>query len=237
MLPRASDGVTTPQTAAQTRIPANLPRDSAQTLGPAKEVAGVIPGADPFVGASFTLRNRIGRALWGIAYILLFRPSLRPMHAWRGFLLRLFGARLGRDVHVYPAAHIWAPWNLEIGDRVGIADGAILYNMAPLRIGNCATVSTGAHLCGGSHDIDSANFQLTAGPIEVGAYAWICTEAFVGQNVRIPEGAVIGARAVVMKSPPSAWTVYVGAPARPVRARAQDLKNPARGTMDERSGT
>ena len=41
-----------------------------------------------------------------------------PFHAWRALVLRLFGAKLGRNCHIYSGAHIWAPWNLEIGNPI-----------------------------------------------------------------------------------------------------------------------
>jgi putative colanic acid biosynthesis acetyltransferase WcaF len=185
----------------------------------------VIQGGDPTREPSFTLRNRMGRALWAIVYLLLFRPSPRPLHAWRSFLLRLFGARLGPNVHVYPSVRIWAPWNLEAGGHVGIGDGAIIYNMGPVRIGHHSVVSQRAHLCGGSHDVDSDNFQLLTGSIEIGSYVWVCAEAFVGMNVRIAEGAVVGARAVVTRNLADAWTVYAGNPARAIRLRRRSSGN------------
>ena len=83
---------------------------------------------DTFKGASFSIRNRLGRILWGVVAGLLFRYSPKPLHSWRSFLLRLFGAKVGRGVHVYPGVSIWAPWNLELGDECGIADGAKLYS-------------------------------------------------------------------------------------------------------------
>jgi putative colanic acid biosynthesis acetyltransferase WcaF len=173
----------------------------------------IIQGNDPATQASFSLGNRLARAVWGFAWALLFRLSPRPLHAWRRGLLRLFGAKLGDHVHVYANVRIWAPWQLTIGDRAGIADGVTLYNMAPLTIGNDCTVSQGAHLCGGSHDIDSANFQLVARPIALADNVWICAEAFVGPGVHIARGCVVGARAVVMKTIDEPWTVWAGNPA------------------------
>jgi putative colanic acid biosynthesis acetyltransferase WcaF len=78
---------------------------------------------DPYLLPAFPARSRLARAAWGIVYTLLFRSSPRPFHRWRAFLLRSFGARLGPDVHIYPTASIWAPWNLVCGDTVAIADG------------------------------------------------------------------------------------------------------------------
>jgi putative colanic acid biosynthesis acetyltransferase WcaF len=179
----------------------------------------ILPGNDPATQPSFSLGNRVARATWGAVWLLLFRTSPRPAHAWRRALLRLFGARLGAHVHVYPGARIWAPWQLEIGDRVGVGDGATLYNMGPLRIGHDAVVSQGAHLCGGTHDIHSRNFQLVARAIDIGPHAWVCADAFVGPGVRIAPGCVVGARSVVMKSIAEPWTVWAGHPAQRVSTR------------------
>ena len=173
----------------------------------------IIQGNDPYTQPSFSLGNRIARGLWGVVWMLLFRPSPRPVHAWRRFLLRAFGARLGRDVHVQSSVRIWAPWQLEIGHRVGVGAGVTLYNMALLSIGDQCVISQGAHLCGGSHDLDSANFQLVARPIRLEKDVWVCADAFVGPGVTVAEGCVLGACTVVMRSIPEPWTVWSGNPA------------------------
>ena len=77
-------------------------------------------------GASFSLGNRLARVVWNLVQGTVFRWSPRPLHGWRSWLLRLFGAKVGRGVHVYAGARIWAPWNVEIGDETGVADGATL---------------------------------------------------------------------------------------------------------------
>lgn len=174
---------------------------------------------DPYTQPSFSLRNRCSRAVWSAVWLLLFRFSPRPLHRWRAALLRLFGARLGADVHIYPSVVIWAPWQLTVGDRVGVADGAQLYNLAPLTIGSGCVISQGSYLCGGSHDIDSENFQLTAAPITLEDYVWVCAGAFVGPGVTIAEGCVLGARGVSTKSITRPWTVWVGNPATFKRER------------------
>jgi putative colanic acid biosynthesis acetyltransferase WcaF len=154
-----------------------------------------------------------------MVWLLLFRPSPRPFHAWRRLLLRLFGAELGVHVNIYPSVQIWAPWQLNIGNRVGIANGVTLYNMAPIVIGDNCVISQGAHLCCGTHDIDSPNFQLMAKPIILEGDVWICAEAFVGPGITIAEGCVLGARAVVTKTITEPWSVWVGNPALRKRTR------------------
>jgi putative colanic acid biosynthesis acetyltransferase WcaF len=139
-------------------------------------------------------------------------------------VLRLFGAQLGEHVNVYPNVKIWAPWLLTIGNRVGIASGVTLYNMAPLSIGDNCVISQGAHLCGGTHDIDSPNFQLLAKPIKLESNVWICADVFVGPGVTIAEGCVLGARAVVVKSIAETWSVWAGNPAEMKRMRKRGVK-------------
>jgi putative colanic acid biosynthesis acetyltransferase WcaF len=115
-----------------------------------------------------SLRSRMGRAVWGVVYLLLFRPSPRPAHAWRAWLLRCFGAQLGQDCHIYAGARIWAPWNLHCADVVAIADGAEIYNEALISIGSHATISQQAYLCSASHDAHDPAFPLIAAPISIG---------------------------------------------------------------------
>lgn len=81
-----------------------------------------------------------------------------------------------------------------------------------------ALVSQGAHLCCGTHDVDSPDFSLETGSITIGRTAWVAAEAFVGPGVTVAEGAVLGARAVTMKNL-QPWTVYIGNPALPKRKR------------------
>ena len=183
----------------------------------------IIQGNDPYTQPSFSLGNRFTRALWGCVWLLFFRPSPIPFHAWRNLLLRLFGAQLGEKVHVYPNVKIWLPSLLVIGNRVGIANGVNLYNMATIHIGHGCVVSQGAHLCTGTHDIDSANFQLIAKPITLKANVWVCAEAFIGPGVSIAEGCVIGARGVVVKNIADSMTVWAGNPAVMKRVRKRGL--------------
>lgn len=189
-------------------------------------VSAVMPGSasmpndDPYLRPSLSWSNRVARALWGVAHVLLVRFSPRPCHAWRAMVLRLFGARLGPHCHVYPRARIWAPWNLVCEDAVGIADGAVVYNPALVRLGSHCVISQDAYLCGASHDIDDPAFPMVSAPITIGRYAWICARAVVCPGVNVGDGAVLGLAGVATHDL-QRWTVYGGVPARALRARAQ----------------
>ncbi len=162
--------------------------------------------------------NRLGRVAWSVAWALLFRLTPPPLFGWRRLLLRLFGARIGRGVHVYPSCRIWAPWNLEMGAHSCLGPDVDCYCVAAVSIGADATVSQYAHLCAATHDIADPHLKLVTRPIRVGAGAWVCAGAFVGPGVTIGEGAVAGARAVVVADV-EPWSVVAGNPARFIKRR------------------
>ena len=167
---------------------------------------------------SFSLSNRLERALWILTWGLLASWTPPPMRGWRRFLLRCFGATMGAGSDVRCGARVWYPRHLHMGAASVLASGVRCYNMAPITIGAGAIVSQGAHLCAGSHDITSPVFQLTTRPINIGAKAWIAADAFVGPGVDVGEGAVLGARGVTFRSL-EPWGVYAGNPAQRIKQR------------------
>lgn len=173
---------------------------------------------DPYLQPMTGLHSRIARALWGVVYELLFRTSPRPCHAWRAMLLRAFGAKLGRNCHIYPRARIWAPWNLVCEDAACIADDAEVYNQALVTLGSHAIVSQQAYLCTATHDINDPAFPLVASPIHIGRLGWICARANVMPGVTVGEGAVL-ALAAVATANLEPWTVHGGIPARRIGER------------------
>lgn len=140
------------------------------------------------------------------------------MHAWRSMLLRAFGARMGAKCHFYPGSRVWAPWNLECADQVTAADGAEIYNPAPIRFGSHAIVSQDGYICGATHDFDDPAFPLLAYRMDIGAYAWVCARAAVAPGVNMGEGAVLGMGSVATREM-APWCVYAGSPAAKVRER------------------
>ena len=168
--------------------------------------------------ASFTLRNRLERALWMVVWIVFASWTPKVFRRWRCMLLRMFGAKLGNSTDVRASARVWLPAHLTMEAGALIGPGVICYNMAPITLGSGALISQRAHLCAGSHDFDEPDFQLVARPITIGAEAWIAAEAFVGPGVSVGDGAVLGARAAAFRDL-EPWTVYSGNPAAKLRRR------------------
>lgn len=182
---------------------------------------GILPAGekDMFMGApSFSLRNRLERAAFGVVWLLLARWTPPQMSIWRNLILRMCGAKLHSSAKIYASVRIWHPRNLTVGAQSIIGPRAIVYDMAAITIGDRVVVSQGAHLCAGTHSFRDPSFQLQAFPITLEDGVWIATEAFVGPGVTVGMDAVLGARAVTTRdlAPNS---VNVGNPARVVGLR------------------
>lgn len=179
--------------------------------------------ADPFLQPTFPVTSRLRRLAWILVQATFYAWSPRPLFAWRSWLLRRFGARVGKDCFFYPKATIWAPWFLDAADVVTVADGVEIYNPGGVVLGHHAIVSQGAFLCGASHDFNNAAFPMIWKTITLEPYAWVCARAVVMPGVTVGAGAVLGAAAVTSKHL-EPMGVYVGNPARRVSTRTADLE-------------
>ena len=170
--------------------------------------------------------NKLARAAWNLVWLLLYRPSPVFLHGWRQFLLRRFGAKIGRGAHPYPSAKIWAPWNLTMGDHSCLSHHVDCYCVDRITLGAHSTVSQYSFLCTASHDYTDPAMPLTTAPITLGERAWITADVFVAPGVTVGEGAVITARSSVFHDI-EPWTVAAGNPAQSIKSR-RFTSSPAR---------
>lgn len=156
--------------------------------------------------------------LWWLVQALLFRTSPQFMFGWRRFLLRAFGANIGRGVKLRPSVRTTYPWKLEIGKHSWIGDHVELYSLGPIKIGANVCVSQGSYLCTGSHDRHDRSFPIYAQPITIDDEAWLASQVFVMPGVHIGRGAFVGVRSLVLKDVPPGVSA-VGHPAKIIGPR------------------
>lgn len=172
------------------------------------------------------------RAVWDTVWAVMFRPSPRVVHCWRRFLLRLFGARIGKGARIDPSCRVWAPWNLEMGDDAALGPHVDCYCVAKITLGERAIVSQYSYLCSASHDYRYWPMPTVAAPITIQPQAWVCADVYVAPGVTVGEGAVVGARSSVFKDV-EPWTIVAGSPAKFIKKRqmSDDVpSSPAEGT-------
>lgn len=143
-----------------------------------------------------------------------------PSRHVRRFIDKLMGARIGSGSYLFRRTEVLFPKGLWVGDNTNIGWFTLLDARGGIKIGNCVTVASYAKLITGSHDINSPSFDAHFLPIEIGDYSWICTGATICQNVKIGEGAVIAAGAVVVKDV-EPYTVVGGVPAKKIGMRVK----------------
>jgi putative colanic acid biosynthesis acetyltransferase WcaF len=176
-------------------------------------------GDNPYHRPSFSKSHRLVRLVWQAVYLLLYRTSPRPMHAWRALLLRVFGAKLGPGCHFYPSGKVWAPWNLECEDCCTLGDQSEIYNPSLIYLESHCIVSQQAFICGATHDYNHRDFPMISYSMRLGAHSWICARASLSPGVNVGAGAVLGLGSVAYEDL-EPWTVYSGVPAVKVKMRS-----------------
>lgn len=180
--------------------------------------------SSPYLGQDCTTpypRSEVLRRwLWLLVQSTLFRWSPRPLHGFRAWLLRLFGADIPGPVVVFPTAKVMFPWKLSLAPRSMVGPHVNLYNLAPVRLEYGANLSQHTHLCAGTHDFTRWSMPLVTAPIVIGRNAWLGADVFVGPGVTVGELCVVGARSVVVKDLP-ARHVCAGSPCRPLHERVE----------------
>ena len=160
----------------------------------------------------------IWRILWQTCWKLLWHRLF-----WlRSLVLKCFGAKVSLKSQYFGSTWIERPYDLEVGEFTSIGPRVQLYNLAHLKIGSHTVLSQDVYVCGGTHDYTDATMPLQRVNIEIGDNVWICAGAFIGPGVKIGEGAVIGACAMVTQNV-DPWMVVAGNPARVIKKR--ELKN------------
>jgi len=169
----------------------------------------------------YTTQEKIWRMLWAITQATLFRFSFHTWNRWRIFLLESYGADIDSSCMIRRTATIECPWNLTIGRNSCLGDSVIVYCLGKVTIGERVSISQGAHLCAGTHDYTKSEMPLLRLPIVVEDDVWLAADSFVGPNVTVGQGAILGARGVAMHDlDPN--MMYAGNPAILLKSRPTD---------------
>jgi putative colanic acid biosynthesis acetyltransferase WcaF len=167
--------------------------------------------------------------LWVIVSLFLFLLCPLKLSGLKCWVLRRFGAKVGRGVVVKPGVKITFPWKLTLGDHVWLGEECWLLNLAPIEIASHVCVSQRAFLCTGNHNYKSPAFDLITKPIRVSRGAWIGASAFVGPGVTVGNHAVLTAGSVATKDL-QPYGIYQGNPVvrikkREIGGKAETLKS------------
>jgi len=156
--------------------------------------------------------------LWWLVQSTFFGLSPQFMYGWRRWLLRLFGAKIGKKVLLRPTIRVTYPWKINIGDYTWVGDNVVLYSLGKIEIGNNVVISQKSYLCTAGHDYRKPTFDIFARKITIGDQAWLAVDVYVAPGVKIGKGSLVGARSSVFSDLP-AGMICLGSPAKPVKPR------------------
>ena len=165
-------------------------------------------------GTGFTLPTKMRFVLWFPIQHVFFKSPFLP-YAVRPFLLKLFGASIGRRVFIRRGVKVHFPWNLEIGDNGWIGEEVWFINHEKIKIGSNVCISQRSIICSGGHDYRSTSLEYAHKPIEIKDGAWVCLDAKVLPGVTIGECSVVSAGEIARKSVPD-YSMLVGGEIRPI---------------------
>lgn len=162
--------------------------------------------------------NSLRRLCWYLFNILVFKTSLFPFYRFKVFLLRLFGAKIGRQVLIKPLVNIKYPWFLTIGNNVWIGENVWIDNLTAVSIGNNVCLSQGCFLLTGNHDYTKPGFDLMVDPIVIEDGVWIGAGAVVCGGTVCRSHAILTVGSVAAGEL-QAMGIYRGNPAVKIKER------------------
>lgn len=167
--------------------------------------------------------GKLKQLLWYFTNVVFFMNPLNPLSSLKCFLLKCFGAKLGKGVVIKQSVNIKYPWKLVVGDYTWIGEQVWIDNLANITIGSSVCLSQGAMLLTGNHDYTKTTFDLVVKPIKLEDGVWIGAQAMVCPGIDCYTHAVLAAKSVATRSL-DAYTIYQGNPAVAVRKRIIEEK-------------
>ena len=158
------------------------------------------------------------RYAWFVMGRLFIHTYLPLPVSFKRLVLKIFGAKIGKNVMIKPKVNIKYPWYLSVGENAWIGENVWIDNLAQVTIGPNCCLSQGALLLTGNHDYKSTSFDLRVSAIVLEDGVWIGARAVVGPGVVCGSHAVLSVNSVASKNL-DRYQIYAGNPAQLIRKR------------------
>ena len=156
--------------------------------------------------------------LWYFTNEIIFKSGFFPIYGIKCKILRLFGAKIGKNVILKPGVNLKSPWRLTVGDNTWIGEKVWIDNQADITIGANVCISQGAMLLTGNHDYKKVAFDFIIGKIVLEDGAWVGAQTVVCPGVTLGSHSILSVGSVATKDL-EAYGIYQGIPAVKVRER------------------
>jgi putative colanic acid biosynthesis acetyltransferase WcaF len=156
--------------------------------------------------------------LWYPFNYFVFNSSIPWPYGFKARLLRLFGARVGKNVIIKNRVRIKNPWRFSVGSNSWIGEDVWIDNLEDVELGRNVCLSQGAVLLTGNHDYTVADFPYRLGKIQLHDGVWIGAQSVVCPGTKCGSHSILTVNSVASKSMMD-WGIYSGNPAKMIRSR------------------
>lgn len=146
-----------------------------------------------------------------------------PSRHIRKWFYILLGSKIGKNSYLFRRVEMLFPKGIICGENCTVGWFSLLDGRGGIKMGNNVNIASYVKIITGSHNVQSSDFQAIFKPVVIEDYAVIFTEATILQGVKIGEGAVIAAKALVNKDVPP-YTIVGGVPAKIIGCRKRNVK-------------
>ncbi len=157
------------------------------------------------------------RVVWYTINLLFFRSPF-PFYGPKRFLLRLFGAKVGKGLIIKPHVSIKYPWRLQIGDHVWIGEEVWIDNLAKVTLKSHSCISQGALLLCGNHNYKKSTFNLIVGEITLEEGSWAGAKTVICPGVKLGTNCLLTVGSIATSNLEANW-IYQGNPAKKIKMR------------------
>lgn len=152
---------------------------------------------------------------WLLIKILLKIPSKHIRRWWLNSHKDVCISKT--NVAIYGGMTWWkGPLKIDEGTNIGFK--CHLDCRRGITIGKNVCIASEVMIWTLHHDYNDEHFKVRGGTVCIGDYSWICSRAIILPGVKIGEGAIIAAGAVVCKDV-EPWSVVGGVPAKKIGYR------------------
>ncbi|MDY0933053.1 acyltransferase [Chryseobacterium sp. CFBP8996] len=138
----------------------------------------------------------------------------------RGFLMRPFFKKCGKNFKIASGVTINHPERIEIGENVYFAHNVWINGTGGLSFGSDIQLGPMCVIVTSQHKYENGKVtnKSIASPVKINSGVWLASHVVVSAGVEIGSGATIGANSVVTKNIPPKC-IAVGAPAKVIKYR------------------
>ena len=141
-----------------------------------------------------------------------------PFWTIRKMFFLISGVKIGSRAVIHTGARFFTPTKIEIGDGTIVGYRSFLDGRGGIKIGRHTDIASEVMIYTSQHDISSQDMGAVEEKVNIGDFVFIGPRAIILPGVKINNGAVVAAGAIVTKDIPSG-KIFGGVPAREIGER------------------